>query len=298
MLLITNRRPVVHLPLAHEGRVEPREVADRFFVSEVPQALGERREARLAAHEDGRPDHLAQIKIGRLLGRQRPNLGEGHVVGGDGWACWKTYLGRPEGDELRLNAMTLLGNGLTNAKHYEEALSVYEAELATQRRLGSHPERILVTRTNIALTYQQLRRPEEALQMHEAILAGRRKLNGQEDSRTLVAAQSYAMSLMNLRRLEAARSVSTKFVPVARRVLGEGHELTLKMRMLYAGTFYYDANAALDDLREAVKTIEDVERTARRVLGNSHPLTGTLGSVLRDSRARLAARETLSAGSA
>ena len=70
MLLVTNRRPVVHLPLAHEGRVQPREVADRFFMGEVAQALGERREARLAAHEDGRPDHLAQIKIGGLLGRQ------------------------------------------------------------------------------------------------------------------------------------------------------------------------------------------------------------------------------------
>ena len=134
--------------------------------------------------------------------------------------------------------------------------------------------------------------------MHEAILAGRRKLNGQEDSRTLAAAQSYAMSLMSLNRFEAARSVSSKFVPVARRVLGEGHELTLKMRMLYAGTFYYDANAALDDLREAVTALEETTQIARRVLGNSHPLTGTVGRVLRDSRARLAARETLPAGSA
>ena len=83
MLLITNRRPVVHLPLAHERGVEPREVADRFFMGEVPQALGERREAGLAADEDGRPDHLAQIKIGRLLGRERAHLGEGHVVGGE-----------------------------------------------------------------------------------------------------------------------------------------------------------------------------------------------------------------------
>ena len=59
MLLVTNRRPVVPLPLAHEGAVEPREVADRFFVREVAEALGERREAGLAADEDGRPDHEA-----------------------------------------------------------------------------------------------------------------------------------------------------------------------------------------------------------------------------------------------
>ena len=137
-MLLRNRRPVVHLPLAHEGRVQPREVADRFFVGEGAQSLGERREARLAAHEDGRPDHLAQIKIGRLL----------------------------------------------------------------------------------------------------------------------------------------------------------------KMRMLYAGTFYYDANAALDDLREAVATLVEVDRIARRVLGNSHPLTGTVGRVLGNARAAFRARETPSTGSA
>ena len=27
-----------------------------------------------------------------------------------GWACWKTYLGRPEADGYRLSAMAILGN--------------------------------------------------------------------------------------------------------------------------------------------------------------------------------------------
>ena len=29
-----------------------------------------------------------------------------------GWACWKTYLGRPEADWARLVAINALGNGL------------------------------------------------------------------------------------------------------------------------------------------------------------------------------------------
>ena len=29
-----------------------------------------------------------------------------------GWACWKTYVGRPEADELRSFAMNVLGGGL------------------------------------------------------------------------------------------------------------------------------------------------------------------------------------------
>ena len=55
-----------------------------------------------------------------------------------GWACWKTYLGRPETDQVRSSdAMMVLGNGLYAAgHHHEDALSVREAELSTRRRLG------------------------------------------------------------------------------------------------------------------------------------------------------------------
>ena len=84
---------------------------------------------------------------------------------------------------------------------------------------------------------------------------------------------------------------------MARRVLGEGHSVTLKMRMVYAGTLYEDTDATLDDLHEAVTTLGDTERTARRVLGGAHPLTTVIGVSLRDARAALRARETPSPGS-
>ena len=41
-------------------------------------------------------------------------------------------------------AMTTLGSGLTAAEHHEEALSVKEADLAMERRLGVSEESILV----------------------------------------------------------------------------------------------------------------------------------------------------------
>ena len=52
-----------------------------------------------------------------------------------------------------------------------------------------------------------------------------------------------------------------------------------------------DANATLDDLREAVTLLEDLERTTRRVLGASHPLTRSIECDVRDARAALRARE-------
>ena len=83
-----------------------------------------------------------------------------------------------------------------------------------------------------------------------------------------------------------------KTVPVARRVLGETDRLTLKMRWCYAHALYLDPGATLADLREAVNTLEEIERIARRVLGGAHPLTVNIEGCLRQARAVLRARET------
>ena len=88
-----------------------------------------------------------------------------------------------------------------------------------------------------------------------------------------------------------------KMVPVARRVLGDSHLTTLTLRSNYARALYNDPGATLDDLREAVTTLEDAGRIARRVLGGSHPLTSAIERDLQKSRAALRARETPSPGS-
>ena len=64
------------------------------------------------------------------------------------------------------------------------------------------------------------------------------------------------------------------------------------MRSIYAQALCMDTSATVDDLNEAVTTLEDVERTARRVLGGAHPLMYTIELCLRNARAALRARET------
>ena len=81
-------------------------------------------------------------------------------------------------------------------------------------------------------------------------------------------------------------------MPVARRVLGESHEVTLKLRLIYAVALYKDDGATLDELREAVTTLEDTARIARRVLGGAHPVTKGVEGDLRNASVVLAARET------
>ena len=76
-------------------------------------------------------------------------------------------------------------------------------------------------------------------------------------------------------------------MPVARRVLGDNDENTLRLRWNYARVLYEDDGATLDDLREAVTTLEDTASTARRVLGGAHPLTASFEESLRDARAHL-----------
>ena len=157
------------------------------------------------------------------------------------------------------------------------------------------PASILITMTNLANTYQKLGRVDEALRVRQEVYSGRLRLDGEEHERTLTAASHYSSSLIDLKRFEEAKALLRKMLPVARRVLGENYELTLRMRWVYAQTLYADTSATLDDIREAVTTLEDTARTSRRVLGGTHPLVAQIEQSLRHSRAALDTRETKSA---
>ena len=210
-----------------------------------------------------------------------------------GWACWKTYVGRPEANNVRSDTMNLLGLSLTESGHHEDALSVGEALLSTMRRLGvpEDSEDLLIVKSNLSNTYYKVGRLEYALQMKRDVYSGRVKLSGEEHQDTLLAANNCASSLNTHGRFEEAKSLLRKTMPVARRVLGENSNLTLRIRWVYAQTLCNDGGATLDDLREAVTTLEEAERTARRVYGSAHPLAREIEGFLRKSQTALRARE-------
>ena len=128
--------------------------------------------------------------------------------------------------------------------------------------------------------------------MDRDVYVGRVKLDGEEHEKTLRAASNYASTLHGLQRFKEARSLLRKTIPVARRVLGDGHILTLKMRKVYAKALLLDTGATLDDLHEAVHMLEDSERTARRVIGGAHPVVVWIEEVLQNARAALRVSET------
>ena len=188
--------------------------------------------------------------------------------------------------------MTGLGNGLGLAGHYEDALSVQEAELSLQRRIGASEDDMLILQCNLADTYESFGHLEKALRMERDVYSERVRLHGEEHEKTVIAASNYARGLANLQRFEEAKALLRKTMPVARRVLEEGHHLILTMRWTYAAALYDNTGATLDDLREAATTLEDAERIARRVLGGAHPTTAGMGGALRAVRAALRARDT------
>ena len=172
-----------------------------------------------------------------------------------------------------------------------DALTVREADLAMKRRLGGSEEHILNAQNNLADTYLALGRNEEALSMRRDVYSGRLNLNGEEHGNTLLAANNYADSLNSLKRFKEAKALFRKTLPMARRVLGECHDTTLRMRSNYAEALCTDDGATLDDVREAVTTLEDGERIARRVLGGAHPTTVNFEQNLRHVRAALRSRD-------
>ena len=106
------------------------------------------------------------------------------------------------------------------------------------------------------------------------------------------------MTLLDLGRFKEAKALLRKTMPVARRVLGESSETTLMIRWNYAKALYKDDGVTLDNLREAVTTLEDAGRIARRVFGGAHPYTTDIENDLRVAQDILRARETPPPGSA
>ena len=127
--------------------------------------------------------------------------------------------------------------------------------------------------------------------MRQKVHYGFLRLYGEEHEDTLREANNYADTLVHLERFEEAGSVLRKMMPVARRVLGDGDDTSIRMRLCYAKALILDDSATLDDLREAVTTLEDADRIAKRVLGSAYGFVANIEATLRKARAVLRARE-------
>mmetsp|Transcript_16709 Transcript_16709/g.47733 ORF Transcript_16709/g.47733 Transcript_16709/m.47733 type:complete len:376 (+) Transcript_16709:346-1473(+) len=209
-----------------------------------------------------------------------------------GWACWKTYVGRPEtGGQVRQMAMNLLGAGLSEAYHFEDALTVLEAELAMKRRLGSSEQNILVAQTNIALCYYKLGRHQEALDLRREIYARGLAL-GVPSKDLFIDVLNLSWSMKECGLCAESKSFLREQLPAARRALGADHDTVIQLRWQHADALRLSDGASRDDVVEAVTLLEELSRTTQRIYGTSHPLANDIRNALGWARETLAAFDT------
>jgi len=140
-----------------------------------------------------------------------------------GWACWKTYLGRPENDEIRCDALMVLAPALATQKsNSPEARMVNEAAVDTYQRVCPWDEcRILMTRGNLVHCYKAIGQHDEAIKLERAIYAAFKSMSDSRGdaasaSLQITAALSLAHSLGEQGEYAEAVSLLRKSLRLAR----------------------------------------------------------------------------------
>ena len=94
-----------------------------------------------------------------------------------GWACWKTYVGRPESEEIRWLALVQVGIGLHDNARYAEALVAFQGFLDYLRRHGAREEDTLCAQTNDANCLWRLGRADEGLRIERHVFSASREIS-------------------------------------------------------------------------------------------------------------------------
>ena len=146
------------------------------------------------------------------------------------------------------------------------------APLRAGRPVGATEECMLVVQGNLANSYKVLGRIEEALNLYRDVYSEELKLYGRHNKQTLESASNYAMTLLDLERFEEAKILLHKVAPVAQRVCGAEHDLTLSLREDLSRAIL-DGESSAEEKREALQMLEDTVAVMRRVFGPAHPET-------------------------
>ena len=165
-------------------------------------------------------------------------------------------------------------------------MSVKEAELSVLRRRGASANDILAVQGNFANMYETLGQRERALALRREVYTKRRVLMP-EHRDTLLDSINLASSLIDDRHFAEARKLINETLPIARRVCGDAHDLTLGHRYMLPRSIVLNPDATQENLRVAKEELEDLLRTTRRVFGTSHPRVELVRNLLKTANDRL-----------
>ena len=187
-----------------------------------------------------------------------------------GWAAWKTYLGRPEADAVRCDAMTALGNALCESRP-KEALPVLEDTVVFFRRLGKHS--ILNPNfDSLAICYGKLGRHKEAVRVQRKVYEAILRHHGAENLETIRAVNNLSHFLNNKGSFAEVLELTSQYGPIAKRVLG-ADRLTYILLTWNRARALQGRGGSRADIIAAVSLLEDALQRTTRVFGPQHPRT-------------------------
>ena len=132
---------------------------------------------------------------------------------------------------------------------------------------------ILAGQNNIALRLDDVGRGDEALELKREIYASRLALDGKSNEGTLIAALNLIVSFTNALRLSEAKRMLREQLPIATRVLGKDHDVTLSLQRNVVIGLLRDEKSTRQETLQAEKLAKDMLVRLRRVYGAQHPLT-------------------------
>ena len=136
------------------------------------------------------------------------------------------------------------------------------------KTLGLEQTDTLAAMNNLALSYQEAGRNDEAIKLREEVLTLDRKVLGPEHPDTLSAMHNLAIAYFDSGRKDEALKLREEVLTLRRNVNGPEHPDTLKA-MATLALSYFDAGRK----DEALKLREEVLTLDRKVLGPEHPDT-------------------------
>ena len=172
-------------------------------------------------------------------------------------------------------AIIQVGQALCAANSFEDAIAVDRAALAYYEHVApDYVDNIITLRGNISVSLGKLGRREEALSIKRECYQYLVDREGKKGERAIYQAFNIAADLNQLKRYTEATSFLRDQIPLATRVLGKDHEITLKFQKLYAMVVFGPPDGPWSEEKvRALGLLEAFNRSARRVLGPSHPET-------------------------
>ncbi|MEU9335531.1 tetratricopeptide repeat protein [Streptomyces sp. NPDC048290] len=137
-----------------------------------------------------------------------------------------------------------------------------------ERLLGGDHADTVIARANLAVSYREAGRTDEAITIEERVAADSARLLGDEHPDTVYARANLAISYRQAGRTDEAITIEERVVVERERLFGGGHPDTVLARANLAASY-----AQAGRMDEAIGIEEGVAADRARLLGDEHPDT-------------------------